>query len=250
MAISIPISMLPVFSKKTQHSFDETFDWQSGAAILVDKPQKKSSFSVVHDVRKLVPPKKVGHAGTLDPMATGLLILCAGRGTKSISQFQELSKTYRATFQFGNSTPSYDAETEADNEADFKHITEQLIEKELKSHFSGEIMQKAPKFSALKIQGKRAYKLAHKGRLDEIPDRIRPVSIFNTTIHSYDSENGVLDITIQCGKGTYIRSIAHDLGIALDSLAYMTQLRRTQIGDFSVDDAFSISTLQEILPGQ
>lgn len=250
MAIAIPISELPVFSKKTQHDFDESFDWQSGAAVLVDKGQKKSSFSVVHDVRKLVPPKKVGHAGTLDPMATGLLIVCVGRGTKSITQFQDLPKTYRATFQFGASTPSYDAETEPDGTAEYSHITRDLIEEKLESDFSGEIMQKAPKFSALKIKGKPAYKLAHKGRLDEIPDRIRPVTIYNTLVHSYDEERGELDITITCSKGTYIRSIAYDLGIALESLGFMSQLRRMKIGEYHVEDAFSISTLKELLPGQ
>lgn len=243
MAIRIPLVELPVADLNSIKEFSD-FEWNKGAMMLVDKPKGFTSFGIVKKVRYFVKAKKVGHAGTLDPMATGLLLICIGKATKSIMEVQELTKTYRATITFGGSTPSYDAETEVDVEAPYEHIKQTKIAEALEKEFAGEIMQKAPKYSALKIDGKRAYKLAHQGRADEIPDRIRPVTIYSTEIHDFNPPH--LDITIHCSKGTYIRSIAYDLGMSLDSRAHLTALRRTHIGDYSVGNALTPEDIEQL----
>lgn len=209
----------------------------------MDKPLNWTSFDVVKFVRNRVPVKKVGHAGTLDPLATGLLICCCGKATKTISQFQKLKKVYSATVTFGASTPSYDAATEPNQTAEWRHIRESELKKLLESRFIGNIMQKPPIYSAIRVNGKRLYKYARKGQDVEIAKR--PVTIFDIQVDSFELPD--VKLTVTCGKGTYIRSLAHDLGLALGSRAYLSELRRTLTGDFSVDNAFNPDEIQNHL---
>jgi tRNA pseudouridine55 synthase len=229
----IPLSELPVIDNRTPGDLNPEI-FRSGAIVLMDKPLEWSSFHLVKFVRNRVPPKKVGHAGTLDPLATGLLILCTGKATKSISQVQELNKTYRAEIRFGYSTPSFDSATEPDFHAHWKHITGKGIETVLTEEFTGEISQVPPIYSAIKIKGQRLYKLARKGV--EVEPEPRKVHIHSIRI--LDLRLPDLTLEIDCGKGTYIRSLAHDLGLALGSRACLAGLRRTRTGPFSVDHAF------------
>lgn len=206
-----------------------------GAIILMNKPLEWSSFDVVRYVRNRLKIKKVGHAGTLDPLATGLLICCCGRATKTISALQDQSKTYLATICFGHSTPSYDAATEADQTAEWNHIRPKDIEKVLQEKFTGTIMQKPPIYSALKKDGKRLYEYARKG--EEVEIKSRPVEIHAITIKELSLP--YLTLEIVCGKGTYIRSLAHDLGMELNSRAHLSGLIRTHSGDYSAADAYT-----------
>lgn len=240
MARSIPLKDLPVFS--SNHLPDPSFNYTSGAALLINKPKGWSSFEVVKHLRKCLDLRKVGHAGTLDPMATGLLVVCCGRGTKSISQIQKLPKKYVGEVAFGASTPSHDAETEIEETAKTGHITRQIIQRVLDERFSGQITQVPPMFSALKHEGTPLYKLARKGK--EVKRNPRQIIIYDTEILNF--ENAILQLYVECSKGTYIRTIAYDLGKAVDSLAYLTALKRTGIGDFKSDDALSIDQLNTI----
>lgn len=229
---AIPISELPVFDSHA----DSTFPLQqfhTGSIILMDKPLEWTSFDVVRYVRNRIPPKKVGHAGTLDPLATGLLILCSGKATKSISMIQDQSKEYVATIKFGESTPSYDAALPADETMDWKHITKEMIEETIEKSFTGVISQVPPIFSAIKIDGERLYKKARRGEVVEI--KSREIEIHSTEILEVDLP--LIKLKIQCGKGTYIRSYAHDLGIALNSRAHLTGLRRARIGNYTADNS-------------
>lgn len=231
---AIPLSELPVIRKQTALPVSPDL-FNTGAVILIDKPLEWSSFHAVKYVRNRIPPKKVGHAGTLDPLATGLLVLCSGKATKSISQIQDQQKTYIAGIRFGTSTPSYDAATEADVTTEWKHITPYEIDEILNKQFSGTISQIPPIYSAIKVKGERLYKLARRGEDVEIKAR-------NVTIYSCEVLRCELpDITLRviCGKGTYIRSLAHDLGLALNSRAHLSGLRRTAIGVFDVENAFT-----------
>ncbi len=238
MSRALPLDEIQVFDK--QHPLPGELAPQDPAIILFDKPIGWSSFKAVKAVRKRLNIKKVGHAGTLDPLASGLLVLCLNRATKSISQIQELRKTYNAEVRFGASTPSYDAGTEIDENASFEHISRQMIEGELARSFSGDIEQIPPMYSALKKNGQRLYKLARKGKTVEREPR--KVTIFNTELHSYNAP--FLELTIECSKGTYVRSIAHDLGINVGSRAYLAGLRRTKIGTFDVRNALKVEDLQ------
>lgn len=240
MARTIPLKDLPVFSGN--HIPDPSFNYASGAAFLINKPKGWSSFEVVKHLRKCLDLRKVGHAGTLDPMATGLLVVCCSRGTKSISQIQKLPKKYIGEVSFGASTPSHDAETEIEETAETGHITRQMIQQVLDNQFSGQITQIPPMYSALKHDGTPLYKLARKGK--EVKRNPRQVIIYDTKI--LDFENAVLQLYVKCSKGTYIRTIAYDLGKAVDSLAHLTALKRTGIGDFKSDDALSIEQLNTI----
>jgi tRNA pseudouridine55 synthase len=236
----IPLSDLPVIDNHSDQISDQSI-YRNGTAILLDKPIEWSSFDVVKYVRRRIPPKKVGHAGTLDPLATGLLILCTGKATRTISQIQALPKTYRAKIQFGASTPSYDAETEPNELADWSHITKETIQKTIEGQFIGSISQVPPAYSAIRVKGQRLYKKARKGEEVELYPR-------QITIHSVEIEDFSLpEITVRvhCGKGTYIRSLAHDLGIALDSRAHLTWLRRIDTGDFSVENALTPEQFDE-----
>lgn len=229
----IALEKLPILNNHHPSPPDEKL-FSEGLVIPVDKPPEMTSFGAVKYIRSLIPVRKVGHAGTLDPLATGLLILCCGRATKSVSQIQELPKTYIAEITLGASTPSYDRDTEIDDTADWNHLDRKTLDETLKNQFVGQIDQVPPMYSALWKDGKRLYKLARKGEKVELDPR--RVEVMDIQILSCSLPK--LEIRVTCGKGTYIRSIAHDLGKACDSLAYLSDLRRTQIGHFSVEDAW------------
>lgn len=231
---AIPLSDLLVVSKQSSEKVDPDL-FNTGAVILIDKPLEWSSFHAVKFVRYRIPPKKVGHAGTLDPLATGLLVMCSGKATKTISQIQGQAKTYEAEIEFGASTPSFDAALEPDEYSDWKHITKEKLISTLNEHFTGNIQQVPPIYSAIKIKGERLYKLARRG--EDVEIKPREVEIYSIELIKFNLPK--ITIRVECGKGTYIRSLAHDLGLALNSRAYLSQLRRTKIGKFSVDDAFT-----------
>ena len=219
-------------------------DYRSGELLLINKPYTWSSFQAVnklkHALKKhpslLLDDKfvhlKIGHAGTLDPLATGLLIICTGKKTKEISSFQDLPKEYTGTFFIGATTPCYDKEKEVDEIFPTEHITEELIYQTAKT-FIGNQEQVPPMFSAVKVDGKRLYKLARIG--EEIELKARPIEILEFEITR--CELPLVDFRIACTKGTYIRSIARDFGLALNSGAYLDTLCRTKIGHFSIEDA-------------
>jgi tRNA pseudouridine55 synthase len=210
-----------------------------GAVFILNKPLGWSSFRVVGLLRKLISIKKVGHAGTLDPMATGVLILCTGKATKIIDQYQGSPKSYRANITFGATTSSLDKETPIVDEKPFEHITEVMIRSVLESKFTGEIMQIPPMYSAIKHKGRPLYKMARVGKT--IEREARAVMIHGSRVIEYKSPIAVIDI--HCSKGTYIRTMAYDIGLELDTIAYLTGLERTAIGDISVDMAINIKTL-------
>lgn len=231
---AIPLADLPILSKETRDLFNSD-DFTTGAAILLDKPLEWSSFDVVRYVRNRIPPKKVGHAGTLDPLATGLLIVCTGRGTRTISEIQDGRKEYITTIKFGESTPSYDAALPADETAPWDHITTQKLEKVIREQFTGTIIQVPPIYSAIRVEGERLYKKARRGEKVTLPPR----QITIDKIEILENRLPEIDLKITCEKGTYIRSIAHDLGIALESRAHIISLRRTRIGDYDVINSIS-----------
>tara|TARA_B110000503_G_scaffold69669_1_gene108587 strand:- start:7226 stop:7948 length:723 start_codon:yes stop_codon:yes gene_type:complete len=222
--------------------------YKNGQVLLIDKPLTWTSFQVVNKLRWEIRQRfnikkiKVGHAGTLDPLATGLLIICTGKQTKQIDTYQGQVKEYTGTFTLGATTPSYDLETEIDNTFPTAHITEELLH-ETTQRFVGEIQQKPPIFSAIKKDGKRLYELARKGETTEIKERTVTLSKFEITKINLPK----VDFRIICSKGTYIRSIAFDYGKALHSGAHLSALRRTKIGDFSVDTALSVAAFIEKL---
>ena len=218
----------------------------NGEIILIDKPLDWTSFQVVNKIRWLIRSTfgikkiKVGHAGTLDPLASGLLILCTGKMTKSIEQFIGQEKEYTGTFTLGSTTPSYDLETEVDNTFPTDHITEELLQATL-NQFVGTIDQYPPVFSALKKDGKRLYEYAREGIEVEIPAR-------KVNIHSFELTQKVIpkvDFKVICSKGTYIRSLANDFGKALNSGAHLSALRRTRIGEFNIEHAISIEDFEK-----
>ncbi|WP_460220683.1 tRNA pseudouridine(55) synthase TruB [Psychroserpens sp. MEBiC05023] len=215
-------------------------DFQSGQVLLIDKPLTWTSFQAVNklrwEIRQAFNIKKikVGHAGTLDPLATGLLIICTGKMTKQINTFQGQDKEYTGTFVLGSTTPSYDLETEINKTYPTEHISETLIH-ETTTQFIGDIEQFPPVFSALKKDGKRLYEYARAGENVEITPRTVHISEFEIT----NINNLHIDFRVVCSKGTYIRSLAHDFGKALNSGAHLSVLRRTKIGDFDVNDAIA-----------
>ncbi|MEO1023513.1 MAG: tRNA pseudouridine(55) synthase TruB [Bacteroidota bacterium] len=237
----LPLEELPVYSKSNPISPER--DFLSGAVVLVNKPKDWTSFDAVKYIRNRIGIKKVGHAGTLDPMATGLLVLCTGKATKSIDQIQSMPKAYHAEITFGHSTPSYDAMSEADAHAKVEHITESMIADQLNHHFLGEIDQVPPMYSALKRDGKKLYELARRGKIIELEPR--PVTIYEHNIVGWTSP--VLELTIRCGKGTYIRSLAHDLGKAVGSLAHLSALERTEIGHFVAEEGYTPHEINDIM---
>ena len=218
----------------------------NGEIILIDKPLDWTSFQVVNKIRWLIRSTfgikkiKVGHAGTLDPLASGLLILCTGKMTKSIEQFMGQEKEYTGTFTLGSTTPSYDLETEVDNTFPTDHITEELLQATL-NQFVGTIDQYPPVFSALKKDGKRLYEFAREGIEVEILTR-------KVNIRSFELTQKVIpkvDFKVICSKGTYIRSLANDYGKALNSGAHLSALRRTRIGEFNIEHAISIEDFEK-----
>ena len=220
--------------------------YQEGRVLLIDKPLNWTSFQVVNKIRWLIKQQfgikkiKVGHAGTLDPLATGLLIICTGKLTKKIETYQAQVKEYTGTITLGTTTPSYDLESEVDQTFDISGITEEDILDNTK-HFIGEIQQQPPIFSALKKDGKRLYEYAREGEKVEIPKRIITISEFEIT--KIDVPN--IEFRAVCSKGTYIRSLAHDFGKSLNNGAHLSALRRTKIGGFSVEDAVSVLAFEE-----
>lgn len=213
-------------------------DFLKGQLLLIDKPLGWSSFQAVNKLKWAIRKKfqlkkfKIGHAGTLDPLATGLLIICAGKFTKKIPEFQGLVKEYTGTITLGASTPSYDLETEIDYTYPTDHITKDLIHETTKK-FLGEIQQAPPIFSALKKDGKRLYEYARAGK--EVEIKKRTVRVLEFEINQIKPLE--ISFRIVCSKGTYIRSIAHDFGVALESGGHLSSLRRTKIGDYNVDIA-------------
>jgi tRNA pseudouridine55 synthase len=216
-------------------------DYKNGQVLLIDKPLNWTSFQVVNKLRWEIRQRfnikkiKVGHAGTLDPLATGLLIICTGKQTKEIHIYQGQIKEYTGTITLGATTPSYDLETEINQTFSIEHITEDLL-KETTKQFIGDIQQKPPIFSAIKKEGKRLYELARKGETTEIASRKVTISEFEITKIDLPE----VDFKVVCSKGTYIRSLAFDFGNALNSGAHLSALRRTKIGDFSVDNSDSV----------
>lgn len=222
--------------------------FKEGQVLLIDKPLDWTSFQVVNKVRWLIKQQykikkiKVGHAGTLDPLASGLLILCTGKFTKQIETYQAQQKEYTGTITLGATTPSYDLETEIDQTFDISTLTEDNIKKTT-SRFTGTIQQQPPVFSALKKEGKRLYEYARAGENVEIPTREIHISHFDITRIALPD----VDFKVACSKGTYIRSLAHDFGKALNNGGHLSALRRTKIGDFNVTHAISIETFEQQL---
>ena len=223
-------------------------DYKNGQVLLIDKPLEWTSFQAVNKIRWHIRQRfdikkiKVGHAGTLDPLATGLLIICTGKQTKSINEYQGQIKEYTGTFTIGSTTPSYDLESEINEKFPTEHITNELIHNTT-TQFTGVIQQRPPIFSALKKDGKRLYELARKGETVDIPTREITINEFEIT--NVNGNN--LDFRVVCSKGTYIRSLAFDFGKALNSGAHLSALRRTKIGEFSVEKATSIEKFIENL---
>lgn len=217
------------------------YDFQKGEVLLFDKPLGWTSFDLVRKVRNSLSRKlkvkklKVGHAGTLDPLASGLMVLCTGGATKQIDALQAEEKEYIATLKIGATTPSYDLETEEDERFATDHIDRELIEKTLRQ-FVGVTQQVPPVFSAVKVDGKRAYDYARKGS----DLKLNPKEVVISSIELISLEMPQMVIRVTCGKGTYIRALARDLGEALGAGAYLTGLQRTRSGHFSVEEAFSI----------
>ena len=214
-------------------------DQQPGRIILIDKPLRWTSFDVVNKLRHKLKIKKIGHAGTLDPLATGLLILCTGKMTKRIDEFQAQEKEYTGTFTLGQTTPSYDLETELSSPMDSSHITDEMVHSATKK-FIGTIQQTPPLHSAIKVDGKRAYELAREGK--DITLQAREVEIKEFEITKI--EKPVVTFRVVCSKGTYIRSLAHDVGKALGVGAHLSSLCRTRIGEFKLEDALSVDQVE------
>ena len=215
-------------------------EFKEGRILLIDKPLEWSSFQAVNKIKWAIIKNykqkkiKIGHAGTLDPLASGLLVICTGKFTKKITEIQDAPKTYTGTITVGASTPSYDMETALDAHYPTDHITPELIE-QIRQQFLGELIQTPPVFSAIKKEGKRLYEFAREGEAIEVPQRTIYIHSFNLDISEFPN----LHFEVECSKGTYIRALAHDFGKALGSGAYLSALRRTKIGNYSVDNATS-----------
>jgi len=224
------------------------FDFVAGEILLVDKQVSWTSFDAVKAIRGTLQKAfnvrrfKVGHAGTLDPLATGLLLICTGKATKNIDRLQAQEKVYTGKIFLGATTPSFDLETEVDHKFPIDHITEEMVLNAAKE-FVGELEQSPPVFSAVKIDGKRAYKYARND--EEVKMKSRKVFIHHFKITKI--EMPLVEFEIKCSKGTYIRSIARDFGTKLNSGAYLHLLRRTMIGDYSVEDALSVEQVKELI---
>ncbi len=228
-------------------------NFNEGAYIYINKPYGMTSFGALAHIRFLISKKmhvkrvKTGHAGTLDPLATGVLILCTGKATKQIEQLQLHDKEYTATLQLGATTPSFDREHTVDMTYPTRHITRELIDRVL-ADFVGEIDQVPPVFSAVMVNGDRAYELARKGRDVEL--KAKKVRIDELEVTNFDPTTMQLSIRVVCGKGTYIRSLARDIGYALGSGAYLTVLCRTRLGDVRIEDCHTFDTFPTWLDQQ
>lgn len=228
-------------------------DFNAGEIICIDKPYRMSSFGALAHIRFLISKKlgvkrvKTGHAGTLDPLATGVLILCTGKATKRIDELQAHTKEYTATLQLGATTPSFDLEHTVDHTYPTAHITEELIRETLPK-FIGEIQQVPPAYSACKINGDRAYKLMRNGM--DVPLKAKTLRVDEIEMTGFDKELMQLSIRVVCGKGTYIRALARDIGEALGSGAFLTALRRTRVGGIRVEDCVTLDDFPEWLDRQ
>lgn len=222
--------------------------FREGQVLLIDKPLEWTSFDVVNKIRYSlkrylnIKKIKVGHAGTLDPLATGLVIVCTGKATKQIEQFSGLDKQYMADVELGSTTPTYDKESSPDAIYSWEHITEDLVKEKLEC-FKGDIEQVPPIYSALKVKGKKAYDLARKGENVELKGR--KINISKLDLLEFGEKYLKLDVS--CSKGTYIRSLAYDLGLSLGSGAHLAGLKRTRIGDYQLEDAISIFDFEKKL---
>ncbi len=226
-------------SEKTDKTFPE-FNFVEGELLLINKPFKWTSFDVVGKIRNSFKPLKlkVGHAGTLDPLATGLLIICTGKMTKKIDEFQAQTKEYTGTMILGANTPSYDLETDIDETFDISHIDEEQI-KANTSRFTGDLDQYPPAHSAIKVDGERLYMKARRGEIVELKTRKVHISQFEIT----RIELPEIDFRVICSKGTYIRSLVHDFGRSLNNAAHLKSLRRTKSGNYDIEDAFEVMEL-------
>jgi tRNA pseudouridine55 synthase len=228
-------------------------NFQEGAFIYINKPYRMSSFGALAHIRYVVSKKlhvkrvKMGHAGTLDPLATGVLILCTGKATKQIESLQYQTKEYTATLQLGATTASYDREHTVDYTYPTRHITRELIEQTL-PQFVGEVMQVPPVYSACMVDGHRAYKMARKG--EEVELAAKPVRIDEIELTDFNREQMQMSIRVVCGKGTYIRSLARDIGAALGSGAFLTALCRTRVGDVRIGDCLTFDEFPAWLDAQ
>ncbi|MDO5446286.1 MAG: tRNA pseudouridine(55) synthase TruB [Prevotellaceae bacterium] len=228
-------------------------NFHEGEVIFLNKPYKMSSFGALAFARTRLSRKlgikklKIGHAGTLDPLATGVLILCTGKATKRIEEYQGKTKEYTATLQLGATTPSFDMEHEVNATYPTEHITRELIEEVLK-RFVGTIEQVPPEFSACKVGGKPAYKLARKGK--EVELKAKTLVIDEIELTDFDADKMQMSIRVVCSKGTYIRALARDIGEALDSGAYLTALCRTRVGDVKIKDCLTFDDFQPWLDSQ
>ena len=224
------------------------FNPLEGEILYLDKPLHWSSFDAVKRVRGIMARRlkikkmKVGHAGTLDPLATGVMIVCTGKATKRIDELQAHTKEYVATIALGATTPSFDLETEIDATYPTEHITREMVEEVLKK-FTGRIEQVPPAFSACKIDGKRAYKMARKGKEVELKAKILVIDEIELLEYSQQS----IVVRVVCSKGTYIRALARDIGAALNSGGHLTALRRTRVGDVKVEDCLSVEQAVDML---
>lgn len=224
-------------------------DFLAGEVLYVNKPLGWTSFDVVNKIRYMIKSIlgikkiKVGHAGTLDPLATGVVIVCTGKATKRIEEYMGHDKEYRATIRLGATTPSFDLEKEIDATYPFEHVTREMVAEAIKSEFTGTIEQVPPMFSAIRIDGKRAYEYARKGDT-EVEMKSRPVTIHSMEVEAFDLPD--VTVRIKCSKGTYIRSIARDLGLALGSGGHLVALERTAIGEISNDNTMSLEQLKQI----
>lgn len=223
-------------------------DFLEGEILLLNKPLYWTSFDLVNKIRfKLryflkVKKIKVGHAGTLDPLASGLMIVCTGKATKKIDQLTGLDKEYIATIRLGSTTPTYDLESDIDQTFPTSHISREYLDQQL-TQFKGEIDQLPPIFSAIKVEGKKAYDLARKGH--EVELKSRKITIHELEVISFNLPD--ITLRINCSKGTYIRSLANDIGKALNSGGHLIALERTQIGEFTLDDAMTLENFEKIL---
>ena len=217
--------------------------FEQGQMLLIDKPLNWTSFDVVRKLRRLVRTKKIGHAGTLDPLATGLLILCTGKYTKRINEYMAQEKEYTGTITLGASTPTYDLESEPVAQKDPADITPELVGAVIVKQFTGPIDQVPPAHSAIKVDGKRVYELARKGKEVKLEPRRITVKTFEITAFRLP----VLEFRVVCSTGTYIRSLANDLGAALGCGGYLSSLRRTRIGEYHVDQALTIETAEKYI---
>jgi tRNA pseudouridine55 synthase len=234
---------MEIYSKKYE-SFTKWYEQihENGGVILIDKGKDWTSFDVCAKLRGMLRIKKVGHAGTLDPLATGLLIICVGRATKTMTEYQAMEKEYNAIIKLGATTKTDDSEADEENAKPTEHLNNDEISKAISS-FIGEIDQIPPMYSAKKVKGQRLYKLARKGDSIELePSR---VTIYDITVNSI--ENPIIDADVKCSKGTYIRSLARDIGSKLEVGGYLKDLRRTAIGEYMAENALTIEELQEII---